>query len=107
MLDWHGDEKILASVDGETDVYDLEDDPLEQRSLVRVAPERAARLERALERATASGDRSGTGAEPSLRPARTDAEKARLRALGYLVDPEPDHPGRGASIPTPRPGSGH
>jgi arylsulfatase A-like enzyme len=101
-----GDEKILLSVEGRTEVFDLEEDPLEQRWLDDVPPERSARLERALDRATASGAHRRSEVEPSrsLRPERTDAEKARLRALGYLIDPAPD-PEPGASSQEPRPGS--
>jgi arylsulfatase A-like enzyme len=71
--------KLIRSSDGSHELYDLPADPEEQENLFGERPELAARLLQALERALAAPP------EPSAAPAGlSEAERAELRALGYL-----------------------
>jgi len=71
--------KLIRSSDGFHELYDLAADPGEQANLFGERPELAARLLQALERALAAPPEA-TGAPAAL----NEAERADLRALGYL-----------------------
>jgi arylsulfatase A-like enzyme len=77
-----GRHKLLRSSDGRVSLYDLREDPREERDLVDVDPERARTLSHALDAWHA--DRRPP--QRTTRPAEplSDEEAERLRALGYL-----------------------
>ncbi|HVS08466.1 MAG TPA: sulfatase [Planctomycetota bacterium] len=74
--------KLIRSSDGDHELYDLAADPGEQANLFAERPELAERLLRALERALAAPPEA-TGA-PAAPAALGEADRAELRALGYL-----------------------
>jgi len=77
-----GDAKYIAHVSGEEELYDLAEDPAEQRNLASAEPARARELrERLLERVEVEADPGERG--PS-RPARDAVTRALLEQLGYI-----------------------
>ena len=75
--------KLILTLTGEIELFDLAADPKEQRNLSALQPDLAAVLERKARAVLASkrpGSSAGDGAEVSL----TAEEKAELERLGYL-----------------------
>jgi len=83
-----GSWKYLWRSGGPASLYDLADDPLETRDLASTEPARAQAMARALEefhRPRASCRIGEEGPGPAAEsPATSDAQRDRLRALGYL-----------------------
>ncbi len=75
--------KLILSDDGRRELYDLLDDPAEQRNLIDTRPDVAQRLSDALahwETQTPAYDPKSNLASPALDPQTLDA----LRSLGYI-----------------------
>jgi arylsulfatase A-like enzyme len=82
-----GSEKYVVSSDGTQELYDLRDDPDEQRNLAVTRPARVAALRRQLE---AVVDPTSTDALPADSALRADPEMNELlEALGYLEKDDP------------------
>jgi len=76
---------VLTEVDGREELYDLLEDPGEQRNLVHEQPERKLELKGLLMDHLASQRELASTLETSGENAEIDAEtRAHLRALGYL-----------------------
>jgi arylsulfatase A-like enzyme len=76
----HGDEKLIIDLDtGRAQLFDLREDPDEQRDLARARPERVRALRTIVE--TWVDEDPTTRSDPLD---LTDEERERLKALGYL-----------------------
>jgi arylsulfatase A-like enzyme len=78
---YRGDLKLILSSDGQDELYDLADDPQEQRNLIAEKPDSAAALTATLRRRLERAPNDLPAVE--LREL-TAEEKRRMKALGYL-----------------------
>ena len=74
-----GDHKLVSWSDGSVELYDLEQDPMEERDLALEAPRLRAALELALERWSDARAILGAASAREL----SAEERAQLDALGY------------------------
>jgi len=72
--------KLIHSSDGQHELYDLELDPAEARNLFADQPDVAGPMMATVEQAIAHAATSGEAPSEAL----TEADKAKLRALGYM-----------------------
>lgn len=75
--------KLISSLQGGRQLFDLTTDPGEQENLARVQPQRAADYEKILARMLATAIRAGNRLEGESIPI-SPIVRERLRALGYL-----------------------
>jgi arylsulfatase A-like enzyme len=73
-----GDWKLIRSLDGSTELYNLDKDPGEKHDLAATETSIAAGLN------TALGEEGAPASGATPRPTVTNAERERLHALGYL-----------------------
>jgi arylsulfatase A-like enzyme len=74
--------KIITSLDGGMELYDLTNDPAEQHNLANIHPDIVTRLSGAL------AQQAPLPSSPPARPTLSTAEQERLRALGYGREPQ-------------------
>jgi arylsulfatase A-like enzyme len=77
--------KLIHSSDGEHELYDLAADPAEVHDLMAEQPDLASAMIAQVEQLIAAGS-AAAGAAPSA--PLTEAEKSKLRALGYMDEAE-------------------
>ena len=76
--------KLIVGADGEQELYDLIDDPTEQRNLIDRETHHAHRLRRLLSRMMQDNDRLLRQASPGESLELDDEVREQLEALGYL-----------------------
>jgi arylsulfatase A-like enzyme len=75
--------KLIASVDGQRELFDLRHDPREKHDLAATERARADRLQRMIDRNLAASIERGRAIPAETAPIAPEIER-RLRALGYL-----------------------